>query len=299
MIKYSFIVPCYNGEKYIVKCLDSILKQTSNNYEVIVINDGSTDNSINIINKYKNDKKIVIINQNNMGLSLTRNNGINKAKGEYLIFVDCDDYIQNDFLKTIDKNLNDEDMLKIGYTLVYDNKEEVINNISFESNGEQAFKKLIDSRLMFEMSQQYIIKKDYMIDNNYYFEKNKYHEDLGLIPYMIINAKKVKSIPYSGYMYVQTNNSITRNSDAKKENKKALDVLYFFDKYKNTNNKLFQSYMANACINKLKYLDKEDKIKYKKELKTRKIYKYLLSNNLKRKIKKILAFINLDLIVYR
>ena len=116
---------------------------------------------------------------------------------------------------------------------------------------------------------------------------------------MIINAKKVKSIPYSGYMYVQTNNSITRNSDAKKENKKALDVLYFFDKYKNTNNKLFQSYMANACINKLKYLDKEDKIKYKKELTTRKIYKYLLSNNLKRKIKKILAFINLDLIVYR
>ena len=135
MIKYSFIVPCYNGEKYIVKCLDSILKQTSNNYEVIVINDGSTDNSINIINKYKNDRKIVIINQNNMGLSLTRNNGINKAKGEYLIFVDCDDYIQNDFLKTIDKNLNDEDMLKIGYTLVYDNKEEVINNITFESNG--------------------------------------------------------------------------------------------------------------------------------------------------------------------
>lgn len=299
MIKYSFIVPCYNGEKYIVKCLDSILKQTSNNYEVIVINDGSTDNSINIINKYKNDKKIVIINQNNMGLSLTRNNGINKAKGEYLIFVDCDDYIQNDFLKTIDKNLNDEDMLKIGYTLVYDNKEEVINNISFESNGEQAFKKLIDSRLMFEMAALYIIKKDYMIDNNYYFEKNKYHEDLGLIPYMIINAKKVQSIPYSGYMYVQTNNSITRNSDAKKENKKALDVLYFFDKYKNTNNKLFQSYMANACINKLKYLDKEDKIKYKKELTTRKIYKYLLSNNLKRKIKKILAFINLDLIVYR
>ena len=57
--------------------------------------------------------------------------------------------------------------------------------------------------------------------------------------------------------------------------------------------------MANACINKLKYLDKEDKIKYKKELTTRKIYKYLLSNNLKRKIKKILAFINLDLIVYR
>ena len=103
MIKYSFIVPCYNGEKYIVKCLDSILKQTSNNYEVIVINDGSTDNSINIINKYKNDKKIVIINQDNMGLSLARNNGINKAKGEYLIFVDCDDYIQNDFLKTIDK----------------------------------------------------------------------------------------------------------------------------------------------------------------------------------------------------
>lgn len=304
MIKYSFIVPCYNGEDYIERCLGSILKQKKNNYEIIVINDGSTDNSKNILSKYKN---IVLYNTSNNGLSAARNLGIEKSNGEYLIFVDIDDYIKEDFLEVIDKKIKNEDMLKIGVTKInIDLSEEKMNNCTFDiTNGEDAFNKFIDSKIIFEMASCYIVKREYIINNNFYFEVGKYHEDFGIIPYMIINAKSISSIDYYGYMYVQTENSITRNSSEKKEYTKSMDVLYFFDQYNNLLkidekiNKKFISYIANACINKLPKLNNFYRKKYKNELKQRHIYKYLYSDTLKRKIKKVLAFINLDFIVYK
>ena len=96
--KFSIIVPVYNVENYVDKCIKSILNQTYKNYEVIIINDGSTDNSLNIINKYKNNKKIKIITQKNKGLSNARNNGMKMATGDYLLFIDSDDYIEDKLL---------------------------------------------------------------------------------------------------------------------------------------------------------------------------------------------------------
>ena len=80
MPKFSIIVPVYNTEKYLDCCLNSILKQTNQDYEIICVNDGSTDNSLDVLNKYKED--IVIVNQDNQGLSMARNNGVKKAKGK-------------------------------------------------------------------------------------------------------------------------------------------------------------------------------------------------------------------------
>ena len=94
----SVILNVYNGEKYINKCLDSIIKQTYKDLEIVVVNDGSTDKTLNILKKYK-DKRIRVINQKNMGLSLSRNVGIENARGEYLYFVDVDDYLELDALE--------------------------------------------------------------------------------------------------------------------------------------------------------------------------------------------------------
>lgn len=94
----SVILNVYNGEKYINKCLDSIIKQTYKDLEIVVVNDGSTDKTLNILKKYK-DKRIRVINQKNMGLSLSRNVGIENASGEYLYFVDVDDYLELDALE--------------------------------------------------------------------------------------------------------------------------------------------------------------------------------------------------------
>lgn len=103
----SVIVPVYNGEKSIKRCLDSLLKQTYTNFEIIVVNDGSNDQSKNIIDSY-HDKRIVAIHKENEGVSETRNHGINKAKGKYLCFVDCDDYVCENYLKLMVEQIKQE-----------------------------------------------------------------------------------------------------------------------------------------------------------------------------------------------
>ena len=94
----SVIINVYNGERYIKKCLDSILNQTYKNLEILIVNDGSTDDTLKICKSYK-DSRIRIINTKNKGLSLSRNVGLDNAKGEYLYFIDCDDYIEKDTLE--------------------------------------------------------------------------------------------------------------------------------------------------------------------------------------------------------
>ena len=98
MEKISVIINVYNGEKFINKCLDCIINQTYKNLEILIINDGSNDNTLNIIKKYK-DKRIRIITTENLGLSLSRNIGIDNAKGEYLYFIDVDDFIELDTIE--------------------------------------------------------------------------------------------------------------------------------------------------------------------------------------------------------
>jgi len=101
-IKISVILPVYNVEKYLRKCIDSILNQTHINYELIIIDDGSTNNSGNIYDEYKlKDNRIQVIHQNNQGLSVARNVGIDLAKGKYITFIDSDDYIDKKYLETL------------------------------------------------------------------------------------------------------------------------------------------------------------------------------------------------------
>ena len=94
----TIIINVYNGEKYIKKCIDSIVNQTYKNLEVLIINDGSTDNTLKICKTYK-DKRIRIISTKNQGLSLSRNTGIDSAKGDYLYFIDVDDFIEQDTIE--------------------------------------------------------------------------------------------------------------------------------------------------------------------------------------------------------
>lgn len=95
----SIIVPMYNSEKYLDKCVNSILQQDYKKIELILVNDGSTDSTLEKINNYsKEDKRVIVINQKNNGVSIARNNGIKKSKGEYITFIDSDDFIEKDFI---------------------------------------------------------------------------------------------------------------------------------------------------------------------------------------------------------
>ena len=289
MPKFSIIVPVYNVEKYVKKCLDSIFAQTFKDFEVIVVNDGTKDNSMDIVKKYD----VTIINQKNQGLSEARNNGVKRAKGEYLIFIDSDDYIEKDLLKEINKSLdNNPDIVRYQVKDIIDNKEINYNEIEFSNkNGEEAFQ-IITGYHYFEPAWLYAIKRKYYLNNKFTFKKGAYHEDFGLIPLIIIKSNIVNSINYCGYCYVQRQGSIMTSSSYEKTIKKVDDALDHFQflinesKKLNKNTSYFNSFIANSLILKIIDLKTKDYKKYKKLLKDEKVYDYLLADSFGRKVKK-------------
>lgn len=140
---FSVIVPVYNVEKYLDKCLASILGQTFKDYECIIVDDGSPDNSNTIIDNYvKKDQRFKVIHQKNMGLSAARNVGLDIAKGDYITFIDSDDYIANDYLEKFASKITstDADIVICGFIEVY---AEYIKEVSSKSENTDEIKKNI------------------------------------------------------------------------------------------------------------------------------------------------------------
>lgn len=135
MKKISIIVPCYNVEEYLRQCLDSIVNQTYTNLEIICVNDGSTDNTLSILNEYaSNDNRIAIVNQKNTGLSGARNAALKRSTGEYIVFVDSDDYIELNTCKIAINEIEkyNSDIVLWNYVKEYKNKS--INKLIFENS---------------------------------------------------------------------------------------------------------------------------------------------------------------------
>lgn len=125
-VKVSVIISVYNNEFYLRECLDSIINQTLKEIEIIIVNDGSTDNSLEVIEEYAHrDKRIVIINKENEGISKTRNRGLDICKGEYIQFIDSDDYIDNNMIENMYNvaTNNELDIVMCGYKRITDNKQ--------------------------------------------------------------------------------------------------------------------------------------------------------------------------------
>ena len=102
----SVIIPVYNAEQYIKRCLNSVLNQTFNDYEIIMVNDGSTDGSLEILKKYESqNSKLKVITQKNLKAAAARNSGLKYASGEYIAFIDADDYVHNDYLRILYENM--------------------------------------------------------------------------------------------------------------------------------------------------------------------------------------------------
>lgn len=307
MIKYSFIVPVYNTEKYLKKCLDSLVNQTYKDFEIIVVNDGSTDKSSSIISKYqKKYKNIIVIDKENEGLSMARNRGVQKSSGKYIIFVDSDDYVSNKLLEEVDKKIDDSDILR--FQIATEDEEYIkINEYheeGFESMcGYDAFKYLSSYHFV-EPAWCYVIRKNYYIENKFSFKKGVYHEDFGLIPYVIYKARKVKSVDFIGYYYIQRNGSIMNNNDYKKTVKKAFDMLEQYKTMrlfaknidrKNNLDDYFLSYISNSVIVKARELKKDEKKVYINELKKLNVFDGMLVNTRIRRFKKYLMKYNLNL----
>lgn len=309
MSKVSIIVPVYNTSKQLHKCLNSLVNQTEKDIEIIIINDGSTDNSEKIISEYKNNYNELIkyYSKKNEGVAKARNFGIKKANSDYILFIDSDDYIDETLIEKLMPYINDNiDIIKFKLQKVnQDGKiiEKVNGPIFNKINGGDAFNKLYCEDILIDSPCLYLIKKKLFIENNFTF-KRTYHEDFGLIPLIIVNAQSFVSTPYYLYSYVQAPNSITRNSDYKKTIKKFEDALFHYDnalneiKNMNLNKKVKENikiFYTNAVILKIQELKEQDKNKYIREIKKRKMYRNIKPRNIKQLVKRILLRCNIKL----
>lgn len=296
MPKFSIVIPVYNVEEYIGRCLESVKNQTFKDYEVIVVNDGCTDKSIDIVKKYD----VKIIDTKHVSVSEARNIGVKHTKGEYLIFLDSDDYWDNELLNEINKSLNNNpDLVRFQVRTVTDTgdvknyEEKTFTSLS----GKQAFDEICRFHFV-ESVWCYAIKRKYYIREKYEFKKGMIHEDFGLTPLIIIKAKKVNSISYIGYNYYRRSGSIMNTLDYNWTKKKVED---FYTHYKwlkseiektNIDGRIFKSFIANSLIQKICELNNNDYKMYRKKLNDDNVYEDLLTDNIARKMKKTMLKIS-------
>ncbi len=304
MEKVSIIIPAYNAEKYIERCLKSVLAQKYENKEVIVINDGSTDKTEEKINKYIN--KIKYIKKKNGGLSEARNVGIEKATGKYIMFIDADDYIEKDLLKNLKPYIDEDiDMIKYKAKKVTEKGEEIqlMDGPVFETiKGEEAFSKMCFTDQLMETAWIYLYKKELLKKNKFQFSKGLYHEDFGLIPLVILKAQTFVSTDIYGYNYVQSENSITRNEDYQKTKRKVYDLLKHYDKIVEEIEKYkiqeetkqdVKTFCTNSILLRTNELNKTDKKQYIKQIRKRKMQKNITAKNPKQLLKRIILEISI------
>ncbi len=218
----SIIIPVFNIKKYIEKCIFSILEQDYQNYEILVINDGSTDNSEEVIRKIRSNK-IKIINKENGGLSSARNEGVKHAKGEYIWFIDGDDYIERDSLKTINELVNNKkyDIISFGfYKETYNKKELQRDDIDILDKKQYI---LVNTSACTK-----VFNRTFYIENRFHFSEGKIYEDLSLIPFIMSKTQNIKFIEKPLYNYVYRENSIMNNNI--KFNKNRDDKFFALDR---------------------------------------------------------------------
>jgi glycosyltransferase involved in cell wall biosynthesis len=234
MLKVSVIIPVFNAEKYLKQCIDSLLHQTLQELEFIFVNDGSTDASQSIIESYQQkDARICLINQVNQGVSVARNNGITRAQGDYIGFVDADDYVKGDMYA------------QLYSSAVQNNVDVVVSSFYKESEGVFASIQLpFETDTVYDLSfiknkiVPYLIEKDSlntscpklyrkaMLEQNaIFFPKGVSLGEDGWFNFRVYNvAKNVFFTSYKGYYYREVAGSATRNLNTKDYFKRALEV---------------------------------------------------------------------------
>lgn len=210
MKKVSIIIPVYNAEKFIDIGIKSILNQYYKNIELLLINDGSKDNSLSIMNQWKNQYPdiIKVFDRKNHGVGKTRNFGMEKAEGEYITFLDADDYLDPDFISTMVENIKEYDIVISGY-----NQVDINHNKLFSRN----ILPIEDSKFRQMVIWAKMYRKKFLIENHIQFNDLKVGEDITFSLDTYIHTSKIKCIDYTGYNNVSNDFSVTKNKTIKKE----------------------------------------------------------------------------------
>ncbi|MYY64573.1 glycosyltransferase family 2 protein [Lactobacillus salivarius] len=266
-VEVSVIIPVYNVRKYLRRCIESVLEQNFDDYEIILVDDGSTDGSEEICNLYKNKHdRVRVYHKENGGLSDARNYGIDKSKGKYLAFIDSDDYIAYDYLSTL-------------YTMIVKNQVKISCVSSHKvKTDELAFSKEVDTDEVDVLSNINTLKRVFKRDdvsvsawgkmydrelfNEIRYPKGKLYEDLYTTPYLIEKSEKVALSRSKKYYYYVRKDSITKRTISNKDYSifEALQNLvdYFGNKYSELYEPAIACYILytiNNIINRLVFVD--------------------------------------------
>lgn len=254
MPKISVIIPVYNAEKYLSQCLESLINQTFKDIEIICINDGSTDASLEILNKYaaQNDK-IKVINQKNRGISSARNIGIERATGEYISFVDSDDFADERMYENLVKYLPQELICFEGQVYPFDSKNPLQKQIVNKKKGVQKVTdKVIQNTNIYLWNK--LFKTSIIKDNNIKFPEGLIFEDFPFVWEYMLSIKNACYVNKKYYFYRQHNASAMKTCADKSiqhlyvwhylyERLKQKNILY---QHINTIKNLFEKYLILA-----------------------------------------------------
>ena len=265
-VDISIIVPIYNAEKYINKCVDSLLKQTKKELEFILINDGSTDNTDSLLREYK-DKRIKYFKNKNQGIGKTRNFGIEKSSGKYLMFLDSDDYFSNDACEILYKEAEKEkaDLIVFDYYRVEKGN---LNEVKIESFNATNIKD--DPNLLLKVNLgpcNKIYKTDLIKNNGIKFEESLKYEDTLFVVKAIYNAQKIIKLNRFLHYYM-----IHEKSETTVRDERVFDILKIVDKIrkylkndksiKETVDKLTVQILTNYTIQQRYQSDKNIAMKF-------------------------------------
>ena len=219
----SLIIPCYNAESTLEKCLESVISQSYQNLEIIIINDGSTDQTFNIINEFaEKDSRIVVINQKNAGVSAARNVGIKTASGSYICFVDSDDWVEKEYCVVLHQIIthNDAD-ISIAEAFFEDEKGNLVQTIESENSKiaiydqQTALRLLLEDKIIQSHPWAKLYKSE-LLKTVFFPENLEAFEDYCTMFTVFNSAKKVVKLNKAIYHYVQFDNSLSHNPTPKR-----------------------------------------------------------------------------------
>lgn len=206
----TIVVPVYNVERYVEKCLDSIIKQTYQNIEVLVINDGSTDNSLEIIKEFsKRDNRVLIFTKENGGLSDARNYGLDRAQGKYILFIDSDDYIESDMVNKMysEALMNDADLVYCDIKYVFENESSppfIVTGFRQNIEGDSVVKGLLSVPSAWNK----LYKKSLFDQTDVRYPNGLWYEDIPTTFRLLPTIKKIGYVNEPFVNYLQRDGSI-------------------------------------------------------------------------------------------
>ena len=292
MTVISVIVPIYNAEKYIEECVSSIINQSFPDFELLLIDDGSTDSSGALCDSFaEKDSRIKVFHKQNGGVSSARNLGIEKSVGEWIAFVDSDDFIGNNYLKSLFENTLDCDIVSCGFVVTDENGKK----IKTKKNPEGTFYKknivdIVNNDWIVTSPWAHLIKASLIKDNSIKFYENRsMGEDTIFVLSCLDKAGCIRNIPELLYYYRTTPNSLL-HPDERKYGKYIEDYMWSNNIVYSMRNGLFYFYYKMRCHALMTSLYKKDMLLVKRiskesqEASGKKMFRYWLNMSLKSKI---------------